>query len=527
MMRILISDNFSPVGVEALRKHESFRVDHKPGLKPDELKAIIGEYHALIVRSETKVTADILGAAENLRVIGRAGTGVDNIDVPVATARGIVVQNAAAGNSVTTAEHAISLLMSLARKIPQAHASLKGGKWDKKKFMGTELRGKVLGVVGLGNIGKIVAAGAVGLGMKVIAYDPFLSKEIAAKAGIEMASLDDLFSRADFITVHTPLTDETRGIIGEAAFARMKDGVRIINCARGGLVDETALYHAIKSGKVAGAALDVFVQEPPPADHPLLSLDEVVVTPHLGASTTEAQDQVALITAEQVAAFLETGAISGAVNIPAVSPEALEYLRPYLTLGEKLGGFQAQFTGHSVNEVSVRYSGEVAGLDVRPITQAILAALLRPVSARVNQVNAAIIAEERGLRVTESLNRSASEFTSLIELCVRGEAGESTVTGATFGRGDLRIVSLNSYRLEAVPEGQMLVVSNDDTPGMIGRIGTFLGDHGVNIAQLYLSRNKKGGVALSIYQVDSKLDAATLRELAAVPHILSVKQISL
>ncbi|HYE74851.1 MAG TPA: hydroxyacid dehydrogenase, partial [Blastocatellia bacterium] len=317
MMRILISDNFSPVGVEALKRHENFQVDHQVGLKPDQLKEIIGQYHALIVRSETRVTADILSAADNLKVIGRAGTGVDNIDVPVATQRGIVVQNAAAGNSVTTAEHTISLMMSLARKIPQAHSSLKSGKWDKKKFMGTELRGKVLGIVGLGNIGKIVASGAIGLGMKVVAYDPFLSKEVAGKFGIEMGSLDDVFSRADFITVHTPMTDETRGIIGEAAFAKMKDGVRIINCARGGLVDETALYNAIKSGKVAGAALDVFVQEPPPADHPLLSLDEVVVTPHLGASTTEAQDQVALITAQQVAAFLETGAISGAVNIPA------------------------------------------------------------------------------------------------------------------------------------------------------------------------------------------------------------------
>ncbi len=526
-MKILISDNLSKSGIDLLRGYEQFDVDVRVGITPEDLKKIIGEYDGLIVRSETRVTADILNAADKMKVIGRAGTGVDNIDVPVATQKGIVVMNAAAGNSVTTAEHTISLMMSLARKIPQAHGKLKAGTWDKKSFMGTELAGKTLGVIGLGNIGKIVASRAIGLAMKVLAYDPFITREVAAKAGIELGSLDDIFQRADFITVHTPLTEETRGIIGEAAFAKMKDGVRIINCARGGLVDEEALYNAIKSGKVKGAALDVFVKEPVPTDHPLLTLDEVIVTPHLGASTSEAQDSVAVTIAEQVANYLANGAIAGAVNIPAVSPEALEHIRPYLTLGARLGSFLAQYFNQPVTDVQIRYSGEVAAYDVRPITQAVLTGLLSGVSARVNQVNASLIAEERGLRITESKDLMAQDFTSLIEVIVKNAKGESRVAGSIFGRADLRIVGIDSYRLEALPEGHMLVVLNDDQPGVVGRVGTFLGSRDVNIAQLYLSRNQAGGTALSAYQVDSALDAATLAELAAVDHVLSVKQIRL
>jgi D-3-phosphoglycerate dehydrogenase len=526
-MKILISDNLSKVGVELLRRYEQFQVDVNVNLKPEELKKAIGDYNGLIVRSETKVTAEIIASADKLKVIGRAGTGVDNIHVPSATQRGIVVMNAAGGNSTTTAEHTISLMMSLARKIPQAHGKLKGGKWDKKSFMGTELAGKTLGLIGVGNIGKIVAARAQGLAMKVVAYDPFITKEVATRAGIELATLDQVFERADFVTVHTPLTEETRGIIGTAAFARMRDGVRIINCARGGLVDEVALCEAIKSGKVAGAALDVFEQEPVPVDHPLLALDEVIVTPHLGASTHEAQESVAVTIAETVANFLLTGAIAGAVNVPAVSAEALVTMRPYLSLGEKLGLFQAQFFNQPVDEVQVNYSGEVADLDVRPITQAVLTGLLKQVSARVNQVNASLIAEERGLRVTESKARAAQDFTTLIEVVVRNDKGESRVAGTLFGRGEGRIVVIDTYRFDAVPEGQMLIVRNDDQPGVVGRLGTFLGDHNVNIAQLYLSRNRAGGTAMSVYQVDSALDAPTLAELAKAPHVISVKQISL
>ncbi len=526
-MKILISDNLSIRGIDLLRGYEQFQVDLNVGLKPEELKKIIGNYQALIVRSESKVTADILSAADNLKVIGRAGTGVDNIDVPAATQKGIVVMNAAAGNSVTTAEHTISLLMSLARKIPQAHSKLKGGKWDKKSFIGTELAGKTLGVIGLGNIGKIVASRAIGLAMKVVAYDPFISKEIASKASIELGTLDEVFQRADFITVHTPMTDETRSIIGQPAFAKMKDGVRIINCARGGLVDEQALYDAIKSGKVAGAALDVFVQEPLPQDHPLLALDEVIVTPHLGASTNEAQDAVSVTISEQVANYLLNGAIVGAVNVPAVTAEALESIGPYITLGEKLGSFQAQFFNQPVNEVRIDFSGDVAQLDVRPITQAVLTGLLKSVSARVNQVNASLIAEERGLRVTESKELGAQDFTSLIEVTVRNESCGSKVAGTLFSRRDIRIVNIGSYRLEAVPEGHMLVLQNDDQPGVVGSVGTFLGDHKINIAQLYLSRNRAGGTAMAVYQVDSALEAKTLAELARVSHVLSVKQISL
>jgi D-3-phosphoglycerate dehydrogenase len=525
-MKILISDNLSKMGVDLLKRYEQLEVDVNTGLKPEELKKIIGSYQGLIVRSETKVTADILSAADNLKVIGRAGTGVDNIDVPVATEKGIVVMNAAAGNSVTTAEHTISLMMSLARKIPQAHLKLKGGKWDKKSFMGVELAGKTLGIIGLGNIGKIVASRANGLQMKVLAYDPFITKEVATRSGIELGTLDEIFHRADFITVHTPLTDETRGIVGKAAFEKMKDGVRIINCARGGLVDEAALYDAIKSGKVAGAALDVFVTEPVPNDHPLLTLDEVIVTPHLGASTGEAQDAVAVTIADQVANFLATGAIAGAVNIASVTAESLETVGPYIALGERLGVFQSQFFNQPVSEVQINYSGEVADLDTRPITQAILTGLLKSVSARVNQVNASHIAAERGLRVTES-KAPVQDFANLVEVVIRNESEESRVAGAIFGRNDARIVQIGSYRLEALPEGHLLVLKNDDQPGVVGRVGTFLGDHRVNIAQLYLSRNRAGGTALAVYQIDSALDAATLGELAKVKDVLSVKQISL
>ncbi len=525
-MKILISDNLSKPGIELLRRIEQFQVDVNVGLKPEELKKIIGEYDGLIVRSETKVTADILSAADKLKVIGRAGTGVDNIDVPVATKKGIVVMNAAAGNSVTTAEHTISLMMSLARKIPQAHAKLKGGKWDKKSFMGVELAGKTLGIIGLGNIGKIVASRANGLAMKVLAYDPFITKEVATRSGIELGTLDEIFTRADFITVHTPLTDETRGIVGEAAFARMKNGVRIINCARGGLVDETALYNAIKGGKVAGAALDVFVEEPVPTDHPLLTLDEVVVTPHLGASTGEAQDSVAVTIADQVANYLLTGAIAGAVNIASMTAEALETVGPYVTLGDKLGVFQSQLFTQPVSEVQINYSGEVAEMDIRPITQAILTGLLKSVSARVNQVNASHIAAERGLRVIES-KAPAQEYATLVEVVIRNEKEESKVAGTLVGRGEPHIVGIDSYRLDAIPEGHLIVMRNDDQPGVVGSVGTFLGEQKVNIAQLYMSRNRPGGHALAVYQVDAELDAATLEKLSKVNHVHFVKQIGL
>lgn len=525
-MKILISDNLSKMGVDLLKRYEQFQVDVNTGLKPEELKKIIGEYQGLIVRSETKVTADILSAADNLKVIGRAGTGVDNIDVPAASKKGIVVMNAAAGNSVTTAEHTISLMMSLARKIPQAHAKLKAGKWDKKSFMGVELAGKTLGIIGLGNIGKIVASRANGLAMRVLAYDPFITKEVATRAGIELGTLDEIFSRADFITVHTPLTDETRGIVGEAAFAKMKSGVRIINAARGGLVDEKALYEAIKSGKVAGAAMDVFVQEPIPTDHPLLTLDEVVVTPHLGASTGEAQDAVAVTISQQVADFLATNAIAGAVNIPSVTAESLETVGPYLQLGEKLGAFQSQFFNQPVSEVQINYSGEVVDLDVRPITHAVLTGLLKSVSARVNHVNAPYIAEERGLRVTES-KAPVQEYATLVEVVIRNSKEESKVSGTLVGRGEPRIVGVGSYRLDAVPAGHLIVMQNHDKPGLVGRVGTFLGEQNVNIAQLYMSRNTAGGTAVAVYQVDSALDAKTLEALAKVKDVVWVKQISL
>src|SRR5437588_1215658 len=405
MRTILVSDDVSDSGLQPLRD-AGFTVDKNTKLSAAELRAALAGCEGLIVRSETKVTADLLDAAKQLRVIGRAGVGVDNIDVPAATAYGIVVMNAPDGNTITTAEHTIALLVALARRVPQANSSLKSGKWERKNFIGTELLGKTLGIIGLGRIGRVVADRARALGMKILAYDPFVAPEQARDLEIETASFEDAVTRSDFLTIHTPLTAETRGIIGPDAFARMKQGVRVINCARGGLVDEAALYQAIKSGKVAGAALDVFDQEPPPADHPLLSLDEVIVTPHLGASTTEAQEGVAFTVAEQMRDYLLTGALRGAVNVPALGTKELTTLQPYIALAESLGRFQAQLVDEPVREVRLAYAGELVDFDANPVTRSFLAGLLRDVSARVNIVNGFLIAEERGITVTTSYVRA-------------------------------------------------------------------------------------------------------------------------
>jgi len=531
IMKIFVADDVSAAGLEPLRV-AGFTVEKRTGLASDELREAVRDCDGLIVRSETKVTAELMDAASRLRVIGRAGVGVDNIDVAAATARGIVVMNAPDGNTITTAEHTIALLVSLARRVPQANTSLRAGRWERKRFIGVELQGKTLGIVGLGRIGRVVASRARAFGMNIVAYDPFVAPDQARDLELEIAPLDEVFARADFLTVHTPLTAETRGIVGAQAFSKMKRGVRVINCARGGLVDERALLAAIKEGIVAGAALDVFEQEPPPADHPLLALDEVIATPHLGASTTEAQEGVALTVAEQMRDYLSTGALRGAVNVPALGTQELNALQPYIKLAESLGRFQAQLIDEAaVREVRLEYAGDVAELDAAPVTRAFLAGLLRYMSARVNVVNAFLIAEERGISVTASYKRAGSEFAPAIRTRVITTNDEQVVAGTLFGGpghgGDGRITEINGFRIEAIPHGHMLVTRNHDVPGVIGRIGSILGEHGVNISRFHLGRRERGGEAMAVIETDAPLRDETLNELRYFEQVISARQIEL
>ena len=527
-IKILVSDDVSESGLEPLRA-AGFAVEKRTGLKPDELREIVRDYDGLVVRSETKVTAALMDEAVRLRAIGRAGVGVDNIDVPAATARGIIVMNAPDGNTMTTAEHTLALLLALARRVPQAHASLQNGKWERKKFVGVELRGKTLGVVGLGRIGRVVANRARGFEMKVLAFDPFVAPEQAREMELELAPLEEVCARADFLTVHTPLTAETRGIIGAREFARMKPDVRIINCARGGLIDERALYEALQAGRVAGAALDVFEDEPPAHDNPLLQFAEVITTPHLGASTREAQEGVAVTVAEQMRDYFQTGALRGAVNAPALGAQELHMLTPYLVLAERLGRFQAQLLDEAVREVRIEYAGELAELEAAPITRAFLAGLLRDMSTRVNAVNAFLIAEERGIVVTNSYTRGATgDLTSPVTTRVLTSGGEQTVAGALFGfNGDGRITEINGFRIEAIPSGHMVVTRNHDVPGVIGRVGTILGAHGVNIGRFHLGRRERGGEAMAVIETDAPLNDATLDELQSFEQIISARRIAL
>jgi len=528
--KILVADEVSDTGLRPLRD-AGFLVEKRTGLGSTELRDALSGCAGLVVRSETKVTADLMDSAPALRVVGRAGVGVDNIDVPAATERGIVVMNAPDGNTITTAEHTIALLIALARRVPQANSSLKSGHWDRKSFIGVELQGKTLGVVGMGRIGRTVAARARAFGMKIVAFDPFIASEQARDLEIELAPLDELFASADFITIHTPLTAETRGVIGRDAFARMKQGVRIINCARGGLVDESALYDAIKAGTVAGAALDVFVQEPPAADHPLLLLDEVIVTPHLGASTAEAQEGVAFTVAEQMRDYLLSGALRGAVNVPSLGTKELAILRPYIELAEKLGRFQAQLVDSAVREVKLEFAGDIVELNAAPVTRSFLAGLLRDVSARVNAVNAFLIAEERGINVTTTYFRAGSDFVPSIRTRVVGASGEQSLAGTIFGFGEQaregRVTEIDGFHIEAIPHGHMLVMRNRDVPGVIGRVGTILGERGVNISRFHLGRRERGGEAMAVIEVDAPLADGTLKELRAFEPVISARQIEL
>lgn len=526
-MKVLISDNLEKEGVELFKGKSRVKVDVYASMTPEELKSKISGYEGLIVRSASKVTADVVASAHRLRVIGRAGIGYDNIDVDAASRRGIVVMNTPGANAITTAEHAISLLLSLSRHIPQATASLKAGKWEKKKFMGVEIFNQTLGILGLGNIGQVVADRAQGLKMRVIGYDPFLSEEAMAKKGVAKVSLDELFKQSDYITVHTPLTASTRNLIDKEAIQKMKRGVRIINCARGGIVNEQDLYAAIKQGMVAGAALDVFEQEPP-VNNPLLTLDEVIATPHLGASTSQAQARVAEAIARQVKDYLEEGVITNAVNVPSVSPEIMEQVRPYLTLAEKMGSFEAQVSEGSIREVIIEYSGEVSTYDLAPLTICILKGLLEPALAGgVNYVNARLMAKERGIKVSETRTGDTEGYTSLITLRTKTKDSEHSIAGTLFGKRDPRIVRVDTFLTEAVPEGTILFMHNNDKPGVIGAIGKALGSKGINIAKMHLSRQKIGGVAISLIHVDEPVNDAVLRSLSKVQNIISVKQIAL
>ena len=522
MARILISDKLADEGLEILEAAEGIEFDHKPGLDADELTRILPDYDALIIRSGTKVTADVLKSTDRLRVVGRAGIGVDNVDLPQATARGVIVMNTPEGNAITTAEHAISLMASLARRIPQATASMKAGNWDKSKFGGRELFNQILGVIGLGNIGSIVADRAKGLRMRVIAFDPIVTEERAKRLGVELVSLDELLSRADVISIHVPLTNDTRALIGAEQFAMAQDGLLVVNAARGGSVDEAALLGAIESGKVAGAALDVFDTEPPPADHPLLARDEVIATPHLGAATSQAQLNVAIAVAEQVRDYLTTGVVRNAVNLPPVSAAELEELGPYITLGEKLGLLQGQSCS-GISAIEIVCAGEIGDLKTKPITLAVLKGVLSPwMGERVNLVNASHLASERGINVTETAAASHPDFRSLVSVKVSSDSGEQLVAGTIFGRSQPRIVRIDNFMLEAVPDGPALLIRNSDQPGVVGQVGTLLGGAGINISRMQLGLLLEGKSALQLLNVTPRPGDDLITALKSIKAIDSV-----
>ncbi|NWF51545.1 MAG: phosphoglycerate dehydrogenase [Nitrospirae bacterium] len=525
-MKVLVSDNLSTKGIEILKK-AGIDVDIKTGLKPEELLEIIVNYHGLIVRSATKVTSKIIEAASNLKVIGRAGSGLDNVDIIAATKKGIVVMNAPGGNTITTAEHTMALMFSLARQIPQATASMKDGKWEKKKFMGVELFNKTLGIIGIGNIGSQVAKRAQAFAINVIAYDPFLSEEKANSMGIEKVKLEELFRRSDFITIHTPLTQETKNLINKETIKKMKDGVRIINCARGGIINEKDLYDALTEGKIAGAALDVFEKEPP-ENNPLLTLDNVVTTPHLGAATKEAQENVAIVIAEQIADYLVHGTIRNAVNFPSIPADQVAKLKPYINLAEKLGLFAAQIFEGGVTEIAIEYRGEASEINSAPVKIAAIKGFLTPIlEETVNFVNAPVIAKERGIEVKETKSADAGDYQSMVAMRIKAKGRESYLAGTLFSRKDPRIVAIDSFKIEIVPEGELLFIYNNDKPGVIGNIGTILGKNKINIARMQFGRETPGGRAISVITIDTPASPKILEKIKGLPNVLSLKRINL
>ena len=523
-VRVLISDKMDPQAA-AIFRDRGIEVDERPGLTPEELKSIISDYDGLAIRSATKVTRPILEAATNLKVVGRAGIGVDNVDIPAATARGVVVMNTPFGNSITTAGHAIALIFALARQLPEADASTQAGKWEKNRFMGVEVTGKTLGLIGAGNIGSIVATRALGLRMKVAAYDPFLTPERAVELGVEKVELDELLRRADFITLHTPLTDQTRNILSRENLAKTKKGVRIVNCARGGLIDEQALKEALDSGHVAGAALDVFETEPATAS-PLFGTPGFISTPHLGASTSEAQVNVAIQVAEQMSDYLLLGGVTNAINMPSLSAEEAPRLRPYMALAEKLGKLAGQILGEDVRSVAVEVEGAAAALNQKPITGAVLAGLMGTYSQTVNMVNAPFLAKERGLDVKEVRHDREGDYHTLVAVEVGTSHGVRRVAGTLFGNKAPRLVEMFGVEVEAELTESMIYIVNTDAPGFIGKLGTALGEAGINIATFNLGRRAAGGEAVALVAVDGDVPPAvvgTLSKLEGVREVVPLR----
>ncbi|HEB90523.1 MAG TPA: phosphoglycerate dehydrogenase [Deltaproteobacteria bacterium] len=526
MPKVLVSDSLAEQGVTILEQSPGIEVLNKPGISPDELMALIPEIDGLVIRSNTKVTSDVLDAAKNLKIVGRAGIGVDNIDVAAATRNGVVVENTPEGNNITTAEHAIALMVSLARHIPQATASMKAGKWEKKKFQGMELYNRTLGVLGAGNIGRFVVSRAKGLGMKVIVHDPYLTPEAAARLEVERVELDEMMSRSDVVTVHVPKTKDTTGILGRDEFAKAKPGLMVINAARGGIVDEEALLEALESGQVGSAGLDVFVTEPPPADHPLVNHPNVICTPHLGASTEQAQINVAIAVAEQIRDFLTNREVRNSLNVASVSPEQMAEVGPYIELGEKLGRFQGQLAQGRVDTVEVEYSGEIAELKVAPITIAVLKGILSPVRENVNLVNAAHVAQELGIKVIESKVARSKDFASTVTVRVKGVV-DRMVAGAVFHGTQPRIVRIDDFMLEAIPEGCTLLLHNHDESGVVGTVGTILGSAHINISRMQLALNEASGEACMLVNVDQEPDEKVLSALRDTKNMIAVRVLEL
>jgi D-3-phosphoglycerate dehydrogenase len=521
-MKVLVSDNLGEAGIKMFEAEPGFEVDVKTGLEPDALKAIIGDYDALVIRSATKVTEDLLETAKNLKVVGRAGIGLDNVDIPAATIRGVLVMNTPTGNVITTAEHTIAMMMALTRNIPWGTATLKGGKWEKKKLQGREIFNKVLGVIGFGKIGSIVADRARGLKMQVIVHDPYIPAETIEKAGFEAVSVEDLYARSDYITVHVPKLKDTVGLLDKKAFDQMKDGVMIINCARGGIVSEADLNDALKSGKVAGAALDVFETEPPGVC-PLFEIDRVICTPHLGASTLEAQTNVAVMVAEQIIAYLKDGTVINAVNVPAVSGDLLEKLNPYLTLADRMGCLLAQLSQGAIKEVLIEYAGDFDELDLSPATTAVLKGLMTPmIKDDVNFVNAQILAKERGIRVTETKIAESEEYLNLITVKAISEKDENVVAGTIFGRKNPRVVNINNFRLELEPVDRFILIHNHDKPGAIGSIGTLLGDNLINISRMRVGQEEGSDKTMIFLRTDTPIPEDVIEKIKALPLIISV-----
>ncbi|MFA5156899.1 MAG: phosphoglycerate dehydrogenase [Candidatus Omnitrophota bacterium] len=524
MIKILVSDALSDEGIKILKDVKDFQVDVNTELKPDTLKEAIKNYDALIVRSATKVTRDIINAADKLKVIGRAGVGLDNVDLDAATQKGIIVMNTPAGNTISTAEHTMSMILSLSRNIPQANSSTKKGEWKRSKFMGVELYTKVLGIVGFGRIGGEVAKRAFSFGMKVLAFDPFLSREVAESLGVEVVELKDLLGRADYITVHTPLTEETRHMISAEEFAIMKKGVRVVNCARGGIIDEAALVQAIKEGKVAGAALDVFEKEPLSPDSELLKVDNIIATPHLGASTEEAQVNVAIEVAEIVRDALLGKGIRNAANYPCLEAEVCNILEPYINLSEKLGIFSGQLVEGRFQELSITYSGEIIQYNLSPLTMALVKGILSPIlKETVNFINAVSLARERGINVRESKSSKEGEFVNLIQLEIRTDKETKKIAGTLSANKQPRIVKIDESYMEVTPVGEMIVMQNWDRPGIIGSLGTLMGKHNINIAAMTFGRRERGGKATSVLNVDSPISPEVLESIRKTENVLEVK----